>query len=65
MAETSISRKILFGGYAFLFLLGITFYVCWSWVYNTWTDVGVYAVSATLIGFGFVGMLLYSRDRKE
>ncbi|MEM3396338.1 MAG: hypothetical protein QW620_02675 [Thermoplasmata archaeon] len=65
MAETSISRKIVFAGYGLLFLLGLTFYICWSLAYNTWTDVGVYAVSATLMGFGIVGMLLYRGERKE
>ncbi|MEM3444804.1 MAG: hypothetical protein QW115_02390 [Thermoplasmata archaeon] len=64
MPETSLSRKIVFAGYGLLFLLGLTFYICWSLAFNTWTDVGVYAVSATLMGFGFVGMLLY-RDEKK
>lgn len=65
MTENSVSRKIVFAGYGLLFLLGVTFYVCWSLAYNTWTDVGVYSVSATLMAFGIVGMLLYRGERKE
>lgn len=65
MTEASLSRKAIFAGYGFLFLLGLAFYVCWSIAYNTWTDVGVYAVSATLMSFGIVGMLLYRMEKKD
>jgi hypothetical protein len=64
MAE-QLSRKTVFIGYGILFTLGLAFYLCWSIMYNTWTDVGVYSISATLMGFGLVGMLLYRSEPKE
>ena len=63
MVETEshlISKKFLSIFYAFLASLGIAFYIGWSVLYNTWFDVGVYSVSAVLIGFGIFGFLLYS-----
>jgi hypothetical protein len=39
-------------------ILGVSFYFAWSFLYNAWTDVGVYSISITLIIFGFLGILL-------
>ncbi|MGB9635845.1 MAG: hypothetical protein ACPL1Y_01165 [Thermoplasmata archaeon] len=64
MAKEPISKKIVFAGYGLLFAAGLGFYLTWSIMFNTWTDVGVYAVSATLIGFGLIGMLLYRPECK-
>ncbi|MFA5861154.1 MAG: hypothetical protein WDA16_05615 [Candidatus Thermoplasmatota archaeon] len=41
-----------------LLLLGAAFWLYMGTTYNNWTDVGVYAVGVTLIGFGLVGMLV-------
>lgn len=38
-----------------LLLLGVAFWVYMGTTYDNWTDVGVYAVGITLIGFGIVG----------
>jgi hypothetical protein len=38
---------------AWCLLLGIGFYTYWSIVHWAWTDIGVYAVTAPLIAFGF------------
>jgi hypothetical protein len=41
-----------------LLALGVVFWV-WQGVTNSnWTDVGVYAIGVTLIGFGLVGALV-------
>lgn len=38
-----------------LLVVGVAF---WAWMgttYNNWTDVGVYSIGVTLVGFGLVG----------
>ena len=52
--------------YTILFMLGVGLYLGWGILFNVWLDLGVYAVSIILIGFGLVGMLLYSyKERQE
>ncbi len=46
--------------YTILFMFGLGLYFGWGILFGVWTDVGVYAVCVLLIGFGLVGMLLYS-----
>ncbi len=58
--QTESERNILTLFYALLAGSGLAFYVSWSLLYGTWTDIGVYAVSVVLIAFGIVGYLLYS-----
>lgn len=41
----------------FVLLLGVGFWLYMGLNYNNWMDVGVYAVGATLVGFGVVGTL--------
>jgi hypothetical protein len=41
-------------------MFGLGLYFGWGILFGVWLDVGVYAVSILLIGFGLVGMLLYS-----
>ena len=38
---------------AWCLLLGFGFYAYWSIVHWAWTDIGVYAVTAPLLAFGF------------
>ena len=61
------SRKIAFGFYAFLFILGILMYLGWGIYFGSWNlfeaqNIGVYSIVIVLIGFGLVGMLLYYKD---
>jgi len=58
--QTKSEGNILTLFYALLAGTGLAFYVSWSFLYGTWTDIGVYAVSVVLIAFGIVGYLLYS-----
>ncbi len=63
MAENDssvFSRDLLSMFYGLLAALGVAFYFGWSLLYGTWTDMGVYAVTVVLVGFGVVGYLLYS-----
>ncbi|MFO8110799.1 MAG: hypothetical protein R6U17_09835 [Thermoplasmata archaeon] len=48
--------------YALLAALGVAFYFSWSFAHGTWFDVGVYAVTVVLVGFGLIGFMLYSLD---
>ena len=41
-----------------LLLLGVGFWVYMGSTYDNWSDVGVYSVGITLIGFGLVGALV-------
>lgn len=38
-----------------LLVLGIAFWVWMGTTYDNWTDVGVYSIGVTLVGFGLVG----------
>lgn len=51
--------------YYSIFVLGILFYVSWGILYGEWTDIGVYSITAILMGFGFIGMVLYSHLSKQ
>jgi len=63
MVETEsqlVSKKYLSLFYAFIASLGVAFYLSWNILYGAWFDVGVYSVTAVLVGFGIIGFLLYS-----
>ncbi len=51
--------------YMVLLAAGVAFYVIWSAVFDAWTDLAVYTISAALIGFGLVGTLLYTALSKR
>jgi len=64
--EPEFPRKIAAGFYFFLILLGILFYVSWSLLFGTWDitraeNLGVYALTVVLLGFGITGFLLYRK----
>jgi hypothetical protein len=51
--------------YTFLLAGGIVLYLSWVILYGVALDVGLYAICAVLIGFGFTGMWVYSQIEKE
>ncbi len=51
--------------YMVLLAVGVAFYIIWSALFNAWTDLAVYTISAILIGFGISGTLLYTYLGKE
>ncbi len=57
-------KNILSLFYALLAGAGLAFYISWSFLHGTWTDIGVYSVSVVLIAFGIVGYMLYSLDEE-
>ena len=41
-------------------------YFSWGLAYGKWFDIGVYSITVLLIGFGLVGIFLYSvMDEEE
>ena len=60
MNETPETRKLILGFYTLLLIVGVLFYLIWSMLYDAWTDIGVYSISAVTIGFGAIGILLYT-----
>ncbi|MCK5291863.1 MAG: hypothetical protein KAR39_07595 [Thermoplasmata archaeon] len=59
-------RKVALAFYAFLMVLGILMYLGWGVFFGSWDllapqNIGVYSIVVILIGFGVVGVLLYSR----
>jgi len=52
--------------FSFLVLIaGIGLYLYWAASYDAWTDIGLYAVAAPIIGFGLVGIFLFTRKEVE
>ncbi|UCE75092.1 MAG: hypothetical protein JSV56_05150 [Methanomassiliicoccales archaeon] len=52
--------------FAILVLLaGVILYVSWAAAYDAWTDIGLYAISAPIIGFGLVSVFLFTRKEVE
>jgi len=38
--------------------IGTVFYIAWAFLYNAWTDIGLYSITSILIAFGIMGALL-------
>jgi membrane protease YdiL (CAAX protease family) len=58
-------NRIIAAFYTLVLLAGVALYVGWGYYYNAWTDIGLYAISAVLIGFGLIGTLLYGKEPKK
>ena len=39
-------------------LAGLVYYIGWGLYYHVWADIGIYSVTAFLMGIGIVGTLL-------
>lgn len=57
----SILRFIGFG----LFLIGILFYLSWSILYGTWTDVGLYSFTVVTAVFGILAIMLANEKERQ
>ncbi len=49
----------------FILIAGVLLYLYWAAAYDAWADVGLYAISAPVIGFGLVGIFLFTRKEVE
>jgi len=69
MADEEVAefqRRLLMWISAALLIAGIALYWAWGIMYETWypftrENIGIYTVFVPLIGFGILGLLLYSR----
>ena len=51
--------KLLFS--FLVFIAGLGLYLYWAASYNAWLDIGLYSISVPIIGFGLVGIFLFTR----
>lgn len=51
--------KLLFS--LLVFIAGLGLYLYWAASYDAWTDIGLYSISVPIIGFGLVGIFLFTR----
>ena len=48
--------------FSFLVLIaGLALYIYWAASYDAWLDIGLYSISVPIIGFGLVGIFLFTR----
>ncbi len=62
---SEIELNIRTGIWFFVAFLGILFYVVWGVAYGGWFDIGVYSITIVLVGFGLIGIVLYSFLEEE
>lgn len=67
--ESEFPKRVAYWFYLLLALGGLAFYLGWGIYYNSWNlfareNIGVYAVTVLMVGFGLTGMLLYGRKRQ-
>ena len=41
-----------------LIAVGLVFYFSWAFLYDAWTDIGLYSVTVVLLAFGILGAFL-------
>jgi len=41
-----------------LIILGLIIYFSWAFMYDAWTDVGLYSITVVMLTFGVLGALL-------
>ncbi|HKZ48794.1 MAG TPA: hypothetical protein VJ397_08430 [Thermoplasmata archaeon] len=68
-AQSDFPRRTAYWFYLVLLLGGVAFYLGWSLYWGTWNlfdrqNVGVYAITVLMMGFGVTGLLLYGRKRQ-
>ena len=62
---SSIKLNVRTAPFFFLTILGVLFYFVWGIAWGGWTDIGVYSITILLLGFGLVGLYLYSIMEEE
>ncbi len=41
-----------------LIAIGAVFYFAWAFLYDAWTDIGLYSITSVLLAFGILGAIL-------
>jgi hypothetical protein len=68
--EGHIPRRYLIFFYSLLLVLGLAVYLGWGIMYGSWnlfdrSNLGIYALTVILCGFGIVGILLYTLGEQK
>jgi len=68
--QVEIPNKYMQLFYSALLALGLIIYISWGLMYGSWNvfareNLGMYAVTVVLCGFGLVGILLYTVKEKQ
>lgn len=71
--EGKKSSRIAFIFYLLILLAGVFIYIYWRFSYyslnfldlNSWYDPGLYSVVILLVGFGLIGIFLYSQSEEK
>ena len=63
--DVELPNKIKIIGALVVLFAGLLLYIGWAAMYNAWTDVGLYATSIPIIGFGLAGIFLFTRKEPE
>jgi hypothetical protein len=68
--QEHVPKKIMLAFYSALLALGIFIYLGWGLMFGSWNifareNLGIYSVCVLLVGFGIVGILLYSVGMKD
>lgn len=48
-----------------LLTVGVSFYLIWSILYGTWTDIGLYSFTVVVVVFGLLELWLVQEQIKE
>jgi len=64
--QADFGRRMTYWFYLLLLLGGLAFYLGWSAYFGTWNlfdrqNIGVYAITILMAGFGLTGLLLYGK----
>jgi hypothetical protein len=65
MPEEMVSPTVLKWAYAFILIVGISFYFAWGFAFNAFFDFANYTVSVLLIASGLFGTFLYRELERE
>lgn len=69
-AHMITQRKILTWLSVLVLAAGLTFYIAWGILYGSWNvfrreNLGVYAVTVVMVGFGLLGIIINNRKLKQ
>ncbi len=69
-AEPPLFKNLAFYAYSLVLAAGVAMYLAWGLRYNSWNilepqNMGVYSIVVLLVGFGLVGMLIYSNRSRR
>ena len=63
-------RKVLIWLSVLVMATGLVFYIAWGLLYGSWNmfdreNLGVYAVTIVMVGYGFLGIIINNRKLRQ